>query len=296
MFSKRVLPLAILLAATIAITHSDARQTSAREGVLYTSVVDKSGEPVNGLGADDFIVREDNARREVLRVSRAVDPIAVAILIDNSTAAQDDIQNIRDALSKFVLKMSADNDVALIGIADRPTILQDYTRNAELLKSGIGRLFPQPGSGMMLLETIVEASRGLSKREEPRAVMIPIITDGTEFGTLHYNQVLESLKKGGAALHAVGIGSFSAAMSEERRNRAVVLDLGPRQSGGQWQVLLSSMALSNALDKLGRELSNQYKVVYGRPESLIPPEAVTVGVTRAGLTARGAPERRKPGA
>jgi hypothetical protein len=60
--------------------------------------------------------------------------------------------------------------------------------------------------------------------------------------------------------------------------------------------LLTSMAVETALGKLGRELSNQHKVVYGRPESLLQPEAVTVTVTRPGLTARGTVERRKPGA
>ena len=36
-------------------------------------------------------------------------------------------------------------------------------------------------------------------------------------------------------------------------------------------------------------LKNQYKVTYGRPESLIPPEKTTVAAAKAGLTARGTP-------
>ncbi|MGH9348069.1 MAG: VWA domain-containing protein [Vicinamibacterales bacterium] len=275
---------------------SAARQAGGRERVLYASVVDKNGEPVTGLGADDFIVREDNVRREVLRVSPAVEPMALAILVDNSAAAEDDIRNIREGLTTFVQQMRTGHDIAIIGLADRPTILQDYTRNGELLQAAIGRLFAQPGSGMMLLDTIVEVSRGLSKRDEPRANIVAILTDGTEFSTLHYTQVLEPLRGSGAALHALAIGTFASSMRDELRNRAVVLDLGPRRTGGQRQTLLSSMAVPGALERLGRELSNQYKVVYGRPEALIQPETTTVDVTRPGLTARGTPERRKPGA
>lgn len=288
------------IAAAIAIVPSSADaardQAGAREGTLYTSVVDDKGEPVSGLTADEFVVREDNARREVLRVSRAVEPIAIAILVDNSAAAETDIQNIREGLTKFVGRMREANDIALIGLADRPTILQDYTRNAELLKSAIGRVFAHPGSGMMLLDAIVDVSRGLSKREEPRAAIVAVLTDGREFSNLHYNQVLDPLKQGGAALHALTIGTFPSSMNDSLRNRATVLDLGPRRSGGQRETLLSSMAAPASFEKLARELSSQYKVVYGRPDSLIPPETVTVGVTRQGLTARGTPERRKPGA
>jgi Ca-activated chloride channel family protein len=282
--------------ATGTASEASARQAGARERTLYASVVDKNGAPVSGLTADDFIVREDNARREVLRVSRAVEPMALAILVDNSAAAEDDIRNVRDGLTKFIEEMRAENDVAIIGLADRPTVLQDYTRNGELLKAAVGRLFAQPASGMMFLESIIEVGRGLGKREEPRANIVAILTDGAEFSTQHYNQVLDALKSSGAALHALAIGNFGAANSDELRNRGVVLDQGPRRSGGERHQLLSSMAIDDELAKVARELKNQYKVVYGRPESLIPPQTISVTVSRPGLTARGTPERRKPGA
>ena len=43
--------------------------------------------PVPGMGPSDFIVREDNVAREVLRVVPATDPMHIAILLDNSVAA-----------------------------------------------------------------------------------------------------------------------------------------------------------------------------------------------------------------
>jgi len=287
---------ALVFAVCVTATAALVAQPGARERVIYTSVVDKDGEPVAGLGPDDFIVREDGVRREVLRVTPATEPILIALLVDNSRAAEDDVRNIRDALVKFVQQMLTGNEIALIGLADRPTIVQDYTQNAELLKAAIGRIYAQPGSGMTLLDALVEVSRGLERREGPRAVIIPVITDGPEFTNRYYKQVVESLKAGGAGLHAVTIGTFSASMNDALRNRASVLDEGPRVTGGQRITVLSSMGLENALSRLGRELSNQYKVVYGHPESLLQPENVTVTSNKPGLTARGTLERRKSGA
>jgi VWFA-related protein len=290
--------LALLTAGTALPAYVSGIDTQAgvHERALYTSVVDKDGEPVKGLGPDEFIVREDGVRREVLRVSAAVEPILIALLVDNSQAADDDIRNIRDALTKFVQQMHKQHEIALVGLGDRPTIFQDYTRNAELLNAAIGRFFAQPGSGMTLLDALVEVSRGLERREGPRAAIIPVITDGTEFSNRHYRDVLGALKRGGAALHAVTIGTFSPSLADPIRNRESVLDEGPRTTGGQRITVLSSLALEKTLEKLGRELSNQYKVVYGRPDSLLQPETATVTVTRPGLTARGTVERRKPGA
>lgn len=280
------------MAATVALS----AQSAGRERAIYTSVVDKDGEPVTGLGAGDFVVREDGVQREVLRVTPATEPIDIALLVDNSQAATNDIRNIRDALIKFVQQMHEGNDLAIVGLADRPTIFQDYTRNTELLIAAIGRLFAQPGAGMTLLDALVEVSRGLERREATRAAIVPVLTDGAEFSNRHYRQVVDALKSGGAALHVVTIGTFPTSMDDAIRNRASTLDEGPRVTGGQRLSVLSSMALETVLTRLGRELSNQYKVVYGRPESLLQPEAVTVTVNKPGLTARGTVERRKPGA
>ena len=67
----------------------------------------------------------------------------------------------------------------------------------------------------------------------------------------------------------------------------MVLDEGPRQTGGRREELLTSMALDAKLGQLGDELTHQYKVTYARPQSLIPPERVTVAAAKPGVTARG---------
>ena len=53
-------------------------QGANRDRTLFVSAVDAKGEPVEALDAGAFVVREDGVRREVLRVSRANEPIDVA--------------------------------------------------------------------------------------------------------------------------------------------------------------------------------------------------------------------------
>src|SRR5215207_414671 len=149
---------------------SATAQRDRRERTLFVSAVNESGEPVEGLGPDAFVVKEDNARREVLRVSPATEPIDVAILVDNSTAASDEITFLRSSLSTFVQRMAEGNKVAVITLADRPTIRLDYTGDAVRLKNAVTSLFPTPQSGMTLLDGIVETVNGMRRRETPRAV------------------------------------------------------------------------------------------------------------------------------
>src|SRR4051794_3706051 len=76
--------------------------SQALERSMYVNVVDQAGAPVPNLGPADFIVREDNRSREVLRVVPATDAMQIAILIDNSTAAGPLVPHIRRALPPFV--------------------------------------------------------------------------------------------------------------------------------------------------------------------------------------------------
>ena len=299
----RTSPRPILILALVCATaltgfgiRTSAQNRETRERALFVSAVDKDGEPVSGLGPDAFIVREDGARREVLRVSRATEPIDIALLVDNSTAASQEITFFREALSKFVAKMAPGNNIAVIALADRPTILVDYTSDTKRLSDTVGRLFPMPQSGMTLLDGIIETTQGLGRRETPRAVIVPVITDGTEFTNRYSNDVVAALDRVDAALHIVGIGQFIHSEEHGIRERSFLLNDGPAKSGGQYITLLSPHGLDPAMQRLARELSSQYKVIYGRPQSLIPPERTEVSSAKTGVTMRGAPARGESGA
>jgi hypothetical protein len=83
------------------------------------------------------------------------------------------------------------------------------------------------------------------------------------------------------------IGTPNAGLSDEARSRNIVLDEGTRGTGGIRDQLLTPMALAGKLKQLATVLTHQYLVTYAHPDSLIPPERVTVSAKAAGMTARG---------
>ena len=295
--SIRVATACAVTAALVAtaLTSVDA-QRDRRERTLFVGAVNDKGEPVEGLGPDAFVVKEDGVRREVLRVAPATEPMDIAILVDNSTAAADEITFLRSGLSKFVQTMATGNKVAVITLADRPTIKVEYTDDAVRLKEAVSSLFSTPQSGMTLLDGIFETVNGLQRRETPRAVLVPVITDGVEFTTRYFRDIVNTLVKNHVALHMVTIGPFYHDEEHGTRERSFLLDAGPRESGGQRISLLSAHGLDGAMDKLAKELRAQYKVVYSRPESLMPPDKVTVTAGKSGLTVRGTEARGENGA
>jgi hypothetical protein len=265
----------------------------ARERTLYVSAFDTDKQqPVKGLGPDAFVVREDGARREVLRVTPATTSMPVTIVVDNSQAVAPSIADLRKALSTFLTAIAGLGPVAIVTVAERPTIVVDYTTEQKTLLEAVGRLFHVPSSGATLLDGLAEVAKGLSRREADRAAIVAVATEFTEFSSLQYRDVLESLEDSGAALHVVVLvnpnGSF---LTDEARNRATVLDRGPRESGGVRMDVLTSMSFEPRLRDLAAILKNQYRVVYSRPESLIQPEKIEVSSAKPGVDVRGGPAR-----
>lgn len=267
-------------------------QAGAREATIYVSAVDQKGEPIPNLALEDVEVREDGVPREVLRVSHAVDPMDIAVLVDDSASSEGVIPRVREGLAAFNAKMNTgSNQIALIALADRPHILVDYTSTPDRFAKGISLLWPRSQSGSTLLDALFEVSRGLQRRDTPRAIIVAIVTDGGDFSSRRYEQTIAELGRAQAALHVISVGNFTQLDDDELRNRARMLSEGTTVTGGQRVNVLTPTAVQPALERLARELSSQYKVVFGRPESLIPPKKTDARARRTGLTLRGTLER-----
>jgi VWFA-related protein len=282
--------------ALFALTVSVALAAQAAERVLYVSVFDeKSRAPVTGLRTTDFVVKEDGASREVLRVGPATTPMPIAVIVDNSQAATDTIPDLRKALAAFLRDIDGIGPVTLITVADRPTVVRDYTTDQKQLQDAAKRIFAAPQSGATLLDAIVEISKGLEKRESDRAALVIVTTENVEHSTRHYRDVLDALKKSGAMMHALVLtGEGSSNLDDASRNRASVLDLGPKNSGGVRFDVVTSMGFEGRVQELAKILKSQHQVVYARPDRLIPPEKIEVAAAKAGLVAVGAPARGQP--
>jgi len=223
----------------------------------------------------------------------AAEPMQLAVIIDNSQAAEPYIRDYRAALTEFLNGIAADptgarHEVSLITIAERPTINTDYTTDIAQLIKGAQRIFSMPGSGTYLLDAIMEVCKGFKTREASRPVIVAITTEGPELSDRHYTAVLEPLRESGAAFHVMVVGR----PRNNDEDRSVVLSQGTSDTGGRYDTVLASSALPTRLKQVAAELTHQFRVTYARPQTLIPPEKITVASAKQGLTVRGTPMKQ----
>ena len=104
------------------------------------TVIAEAGGPVASLTADDFVVREDRAMRQVVAAERAAEPIFVTLLVDtvappmgpvqDGRAGLPQTQDLRRALTSFVTTIkggSPDAQIAVMEYAGAAVTVLDFT-------------------------------------------------------------------------------------------------------------------------------------------------------------------------
>ena len=269
------------------------------ERSLFVSVLDERGAPVADLAVDEFVVEEDGVEREVLRAGPARSPLQVAVLVDTSASAGFAIRDIRNGLERLVPVLAESGDVALISYGGPPRVLVESTRRLDRLRDGIGLVFSYPESAAYLLDALVETARGFERREAPRPAVVAVASEGLDFSRYDYRRTRDALQASGVAVHVIvvqergntALRSDPFGFSNEILQRDQALAQLPEATGGQRYDLLLSTAVPGAMDALAAVMTNQYRVVYSRPPSLVPPETISVRMRRADLAARGTPIR-----
>ena len=108
---------------------------------MYVSALDEAGAPVPDLGPADFVVREDNVAREVLRVEPAdrADADRGARRHQPGRAQRHprtSARRCRRSSTTLHRASGVKNEVALIAIGERPTVLTDYTSDQRQAAEG----------------------------------------------------------------------------------------------------------------------------------------------------------------
>ena len=272
------LVLTVVAALLLPATRASAQ---VEERVIYASVVDRAGAPALDLPVTEFTVREDGQAREVLRVERDTDLLQIALLVDNSAIMRNQVAQLRRSAAAFVSATRPGVPIALITLAERPTIAAAYTTDHAIVLKAIDKMFAFE-AGSYLLDGISETAQGLSQRQLWRSVLVALTGLGPELSYRQSNEALRIFREAGASLHVLQLGTGPG-----ERERDIVLNAATSETGGRFEEALMPAGLEAKAKQLGAELSNQYRVVYARPNRMVPPKRIQISVKRADLRVRG---------
>jgi hypothetical protein len=273
-------------------------QRDVREQHAFATVIDKKGNPVAGLGAADFSVREDDVKREILRVEPSTAPMQVALMVDtsdivgNGSVHPSVTNDLRVGLKGFidaVFTSNSGSQMALFTFGERPTEVVDYASSPIPLLRVADTVFPVRGAGAYFNDALRDVCQSLAKMGARRPVIVAFVDEnGVEFSTLDHVRVDEALQATRAALwtitlpdrNAINRGINNPIDFKAREERAQIVQDATDRSGGENLQLLAATALATTFTQVASLLASQYDITYARPESLVPPKRVNVSVSR----------------
>ena len=168
------------LVAVVALAMVGGWSTPRAQGQarLFLSVVDANGAPVTDLSTDEFEITWGDATSDILSAELAREPMKVTVLVDNSGTVSDaSLEHIRDGLRLFLRAMPERSEVALITLARQPRWVVRHTTDRAELERGVDRIVPDGGSGVALLDGLVEAGDRVGDDEQRREVIVAVSTN-----------------------------------------------------------------------------------------------------------------------
>lgn len=294
--SVRCLRRTIGFACLASLIAAAAQTVWAVDRQLFMLVTDRSGQPVTDVTADEVVLEQEGSECTVKDVQLDAAPMKVALLVDNSDAAQQSLNSMRDGLAAFLDTLPAEHEVGLFTIAGQVRRRVDFTTDREELKEQATGLFVDRNSGVVYLDGLVETWERRFEDEDLWPVFVSLVYDGAEASRSvqddEFNEFARDLVGRGATVHAVLVSTRGGAI------QTTISTFLTQNTGGMYRALAAATALPETFTELAETMGAQYETVKDRYRIVFecepdnPAAGIAAGVSRAAVGVRLFPNRR----
>lgn len=282
-------------------------------GQIFVSVGTRAGAPVTDLTSEEFSFTEDGREVEIVSAQVGTAPMKIALLVDNGDRVNElggALNSLRAGLSAFIETLPPQHLVSLFTIGGQLKWRVDFTTDRAELLEAAESVFPDPGSGVLVLDGIRETWERWFEGDEAWPVFVLVVTDGVEGSAFmnddRYLDFIDTLRHAGVIIHVVQMNVSSTTSRAHRSVRTrggspitnLALNLTDN-TGGRYMSIGSPTALAGELTKLAtdmgilhEEVSHRYRLVWQRRD----PDGARLSVTvaRPGVGVRLYGDRRLP--
>ena len=256
-------------------------QTGASRFALVT-VLDPRGKPVVDVGADDFVVQEGGAAREVLSVRPADYPVVV--MLDTSVDARADFAMMRKAAEQFIDRVGP-RPLAIGTFGGTPAMIVGFEDERSVATTRLAELAPATNTPSALLQGTALAAQTIRSSGALFAALVVLSTAPLDGSQTAPDDMLAAIVDSGAILHIVASRSAQSTSGGSFRPAAALRALA-EQSRGEYTTIYSAASYQSALDRLAERLTTEMLVEYLVPVGSKPND-VKLGIRLVGARVRG---------
>jgi Ca-activated chloride channel family protein len=271
----------VAAAAILGLAPAAAPQFTSGVNVVevYATVTDQSGEPVRGLGREDFVVREDNQPQAISTFAAGDFPLSVAVAVDRSFSMTTGgrLPVAKAAAKGFLTELRGEDEAMVLAIGSTVEVAAPRSTRREEQYAAIDRLDAWGTTG--LHDAIIAGIDGVQEGKGRRALVL--LSDGDDrFSTATAADALNRARHSDVMVYPIAIG---------RTRPSLFAELAALTGGRSFHVR-EPKQLPETLRGIARELRFQYLLGYTPSRPIVAGEerwrSIRVSVDRPGLRVR----------
>ena len=228
------------------------------EVVLHAIVVDSQNRLVTGLNRENFQVSEDGNPQKITSFRKERVPIALGILIDNSSSMLPKRAKVNEAAMRLVDASRDEDQVFIVNFGDDAFLDQDYTPDVAKLRLALQRV--ETHGSTALYDAIFAATDHLNQTSPLQKKVLLAVTDGHDNASqATFQQVLRKLQqKNGPVLYTIALEQNEW---RDERDRQSLITLS-EQTGGTAFFPSSLEEIQAIATSIARDIRSQYVIGY----------------------------------
>ena len=233
--------------------------------LVEVGVHDEHGRAVGNLKQEDFRVFEDGAEQQIQAFSHEELPLAVALVVDNSSSIVAALEELRAGALDTLALLKPDDQVAIFSFGEKPEMVEGLTSDHEALSVDLWALSPYGGTDIdgALYDAAVYLGR--TAHERRRAVILVSDNEPSEEQSSDVPQVVRAAQQSGTPIYSIKVGNlqhsktFFLAHSEPRLHDVEKIC---RQTGGDMIDTRNGTSVSSAMETILNWLKQGYTLGY----------------------------------
>jgi Ca-activated chloride channel homolog len=254
---------------------------------VYATVVDRTGRLVPDLTQADFEVQDSGKTQAITVFEAGVQPITIAIMLDESPSLFESSERLVSAVSAFSRSFLPGDRGMLGAFSHKVRIEPQLSRNLRQSIANIDEGRPRFPSGTALWDAIDTAARALGSETGRRVILV--LTDAEDnCSRQDPDDVRRRVERSGTMVYAVGVKGDGGLPARDLRDLT-------RDSGGYYFELKPTDELASTFARVADELHRQYLIGFSAPALDGKTHDISVKIKKPGLTARARKAYVAPG-
>jgi Ca-activated chloride channel family protein len=227
---------------------------------VFATVQDEQGQFVNSLSPDDFRIYEDDVLQDI-DVFEHEDhvPSSVGMLVDTSGSMIDVLPFMTKGIRDFTASLPREDEFSVVAFGAVPRTIHQSHQGQRRLEDSLTRLRAYGTS--LLFDALLYSSDEIARSERTRKALV-VFTDGIftddKKTDSPYSRVVEEVQRSSLLLYFIVTGPRIIVDSNTVESLSNL-------SGGRTFYATRNDSISDALNQIRLELSEQYHIGYYSP-------------------------------